>query len=281
MNVQIVIDSTSDITPQMAKAMGNVHIMPLTVSFGNEHFQDGIDITPETFYTRLVHDSNVPTTTQPLPGYVMELVSHLSKETDQILILTLSQKLSGTYQSALYTKKTLESPGCRIEVLDTQLTTLGHGLRAVRASDMAKEGANLDQILEELRKPHNYLAGVMYFDTLKYLARGGRIGKAQSLLGAMLSFKPIITVQDGEVSPVTRVRSHQAGMDYLYNYAASRKNIRYLGVEHANTPEVAESLIDRLGNIFPKEKIIRSRIGPVIGTSIGPNAVCVVAWADA
>jgi Uncharacterized protein conserved in bacteria len=81
LNVQIVIDSTSDITPQMAKAMGNVHIMPLTVSFGNEHFQDGIDITPETFYTRLVHDSNVPTTTQPLPGYVMELVSRLSKET--------------------------------------------------------------------------------------------------------------------------------------------------------------------------------------------------------
>jgi DegV family protein with EDD domain len=110
LNVQIVIDSTSDITPQMAKAMGNVHIMPLTVSFGNEHFQDGIDITPEEFYTRLPQDENIPTTTQPLPGYVIELVTRLSEETDQILILTLSQKLSGTYQSALYTKKLWKAP---------------------------------------------------------------------------------------------------------------------------------------------------------------------------
>ncbi|MFH1169771.1 MAG: DegV family protein, partial [Chloroflexota bacterium] len=116
---------------------------------------------------------------------------------------------------------------------------------------------------------------IMFFDTLKYLAKGGRIGKAQGLLGSVLSVKPILTVKDGEVSPVTRVRSRAAGMDYLYNFVAGFSGIEGLAVEYATTPEDAAVLVERLGAIYPKEKIFRLTVSPVMGTYTGPHVLSV------
>ena len=115
----------------------------------------------------------------------------------------------------------------------------------------------------------------MYFDTLKFLAKGGRIGKAQGLLGALLSFKPILTMKDGEVSPVTRVRSRNAGLEYLYNHAAAFTKVEKMAVEYATTPEDADQLIKRLSSIFPKVTIYKSTIGSVVGTYAGPGVVAV------
>jgi len=114
-----------------------------------------------------------------------------------------------------------------------------------------------------------------YFDTLKYLAKGGRIGKAQGLLGAMLSIKPILTVKDGEMSPVTKLRSRTAGMDYLYNFVAGFPKAEGLAVEHATTPDDADKLVERFSSVFPKERIYRSTISPVVGTHAGPDALAV------
>jgi len=114
----------------------------------------------------------------------------------------------------------------------------------------------------------------MYFETLKYLAKGGRIGKAQGLLGSLLSIKPIITLEDGEVAPVTRVRSKKAGMDHLYKLVAGYgNNIEALAVEHATTPEDADRFVDMLADIYPRDQIIRSTVSPVLGTYMGPNVV--------
>jgi DegV family protein with EDD domain len=116
----------------------------------------------------------------------------------------------------------------------------------------------------------------MFFDTLKYLAKGGRIGKARSFLGSMLSVKPILTMRDGEVSPLTRMRSRAAGKDYLYDFVYSFANrIEALAVEHATSFEEAEALVERLDSIFPKEKIYRSTVSPVIGTYVGPHVLSV------
>jgi DegV family protein with EDD domain len=112
-----------------------------------------------------------------------------------------------------------------------------------------------------------------FFDTLKYLAKGGRIGKAQGLLGSMLSVKPILTVRDGEMAPLTRVRSVNAGLDYLYNVVAGFSSIEGIAVEHATTPDDADKLVERLSTLFPKERIFRSIISPVVGTYAGPNAL--------
>ncbi len=273
MAVKIVTDSLSDITSDIAKGLG-ITVVPLTVSFGKESFLDRVTMTTDEFYYRLTHDPIWPTTTQPPPGDFINVYNKLAEETDEILVITLSTKLSGTYQSALNAKSLVEKK-CRIELIDSQTVAMGLGLIVIAAAKAAQAGANLDEVADLVRRamPRSHL--IAYFDTLKYLAKGGRIGKAQGLLGAMLSIKPILTVKDGEMSPLTKLRSRAAGMDYLYNSVASFPHIEELAVEYCTTPDDADKLVERLSSLFPKERIYRSTLSPVVGTYAGPGAMAV------
>jgi len=273
MAVKIVTDSLSDITSDIAQGLG-ITVVPLTVSFGKESFLDRVTMTTDEFYYKLTHDATWPTTTQPSPGVFADVYNKLAEETDEILAITLSSKLSGTYESALNAKSLVEKE-CRIEVIDSLTVAMGLGLIVIAAAKEIQKGANLDEVADLVRRamPRSHL--VAYFDTLKYLAKGGRIGKAQGLLGAMLSVKPILTVKDGEMSPLTRLRSRTAGMDYLYNFVAGFSRIEELAVEHATTPDDADRLVERLSSVFPKERICRSTISPVVGTYAGPGAMAV------
>ena len=271
MTVKIVTDTLSDITGDLAKEWG-ITIVPLYVRFGKQIFRDRVEITSEEFYRRLVNETTLPSTTQPTPNDFAEVYQKLAQETDEILVVVVSSKLSGTYQSATQAKDYVKGK-CRIEIVDSLTVAMAEGLIVISAARAVKEGANLAKVAEMARKavPRSHL--IAYFDTLKYLAKGGRIGKAQGLLGSVLSVKPILTVKDGEMAPLTRVRSLNAGLDYLYNIAAGFKNIEGLAVEHATTPRDADALVARLGSLFPRERIYRSVISPVIGTYAGPNAL--------
>ena len=271
MAVKIVTDSLSDITDDLARELG-ITVVPLYVRFGEEVYRDRVEMTTDEFYHKLVHGDTFPTTTQPPPGDFVDVYKKLAKETDEILVIVVSSKLSGTYQSALQAKDMVEAK-CRIEVIDSQTVAMGLGLIVIEAAKAAKAGANLDKLADLVRKaiPRSHL--IIYFDTLKYLAKGGRIGKAQGLMGAMLSIKPILTVKDGEMAPLTRVRSPAAGMDYLYNFVPGFSKIEALAVEHATTPDEADGLVERLSSIVPKERIYRSIVSPVLGTHAGPNAL--------
>ena len=273
MAVKIVTDSLSDITGDLAQELG-VTVVPLTVFFGQESFLDRVTMTTDEFYYRLTHGAIWPTTTQPPPVDFINVYNKLAKETDEILVVTLSSKLSGTYQSAMQAKDMMEGK-CRIEVIDSLMVAMSLGLIVISAAKAAKAGANLDALVGLVRKAMSRSHLIAYFDTLKYLAKGGRIGKAQGLLGAMLSIKPILTVKDGEMSPLTRLRSKAAGMDYLYNSAASYSHIEELAVEHATTPDEADELVERLSSLHPKERIYRSTLSPVVGTHAGPGAMAV------
>ena len=273
MAVKIVTDSLSDITPEFAQELG-ITTVPLYVRFGEEIYRDRVEITTDEFYHRLVHGEVFPTTTQPSPGDFLEIFNKLAKETDEILVIVVSSKLSGTYQSALQAKSLFEGK-CRIEVIDSMKVAMSLGLIVISVVKAAKAGAKLDEVAHLVRQamPRSHL--IAYFETLKYLAKGGRIGKAQGMLGAMLSIKPILTVRDGEMAPLTRVRSRTAGMDYLYNFVAGFSNIEGLAVEHATTPADAEALVERLNPVFPRERIYRSTVSPVVGTYAGPGAMAV------
>jgi DegV family protein with EDD domain len=273
MTVKIITDSLSDITSDIAEGLG-VTVIPLTVLFGHETFLDRVTITTDEFYHKLTHGNVWPTTTQPAPGDFVNVYNELAKETDEILVVTLSSKLSGTYQSALSAKGMVKDK-CRIEIIDSQSVAMGLGLIVIAASKKAKAGANLDELTDSVRNAMARSHFIVYFDTLKYLAKGGRIGKAQGLLGAMLSVKPILTIKEGEMSPVTRLRSLVAGMDYLYNFIAGFPNIEELAVEHATTPEEADRLVERLNPVFPKERIFKSTISPVLGVYGGPGAMAI------
>ncbi len=273
MTVKIVTDSLSDITSDIAQELG-VTIVPLTVTFGKESFLDRVTMTTDEFYYRLTHDAAWPTTTQPSPGDFINIYNKLVEETDEILVVTLSSKLSGTYESALNAKSLVEKE-CRIEVIDSLTVAMGLGLIVISAAKAAQAGANLDKVVDLVHRAMSRSHLIAYFDTLKYLAKGGRIGKAKGLLGAMLSIKPILTVKDGEMSEKTKLRSRMAGMDYLYDFVASFPHIEELAVEHATTPDDADKLVERLNSVFPKERIYRSTISPVVGTYAGPSAMAV------
>lgn len=274
MAVKIVTDTLSDITGDLAEQLG-VTVVPLYVRFGEEVYRDRIDITSEDFYRRLITEPKLPSTTQPTPNDFTEVFQKLAQETDEILVIVVSSKLSGTYQSAIQARDYLKDK-CHIVIVDSMSVAMGQGLIVVSAVNAVKNGASLEVVADMARKASSRSHLIAYFDTLKYLAKGGRIGKAKEFLGSMLSVKQILTVKDGEMAPLTRVRSMRAGLDYLAHTVASyRDRIEGLAVEHTTNPEDANVLVERISSIFPKKHILRSIISPVIGTYSGPNAMAV------
>ena len=273
MTVKIVTDSTSDITAEEGAALG-ISVIPLTVLFGRETYLDRVTITTEEFYHRLITGDVFPTTTQPSPAEFAELYDKLADETDEILVLTISAKLSGTYDSATNAASTMEKK-CRVEVIDSERAAMGLGLVAIAAAEAAANGAGLDELVALTRETLSRSHWICYFDTLKYLAKGGRIGRAKLLLGSMLSFKQILTIKDGEVSPVTRRRSQAAGTEYLYDFVTGFTSVAGLAVEHTTLPDEADRLASRLAEVYPDITIRRSVVSPVLGTYGGPNALAV------
>jgi DegV family protein with EDD domain len=274
MTVKIVTDSLSDITGDLAAQLG-ITVVPLYVRFGEEVYRDRVDITSEDFYRRLVKEPKLPSTTQPTPNDFTEVFQKLAQETDEILVIVVSSKLSGTYQSAMQARDYLKGK-CHIVIVDSMSVAMGQGLIVVSAVNAVKEGASLEKVSDMARKAHARSHLFAYFDTLKYLAKGGRIGRAKEFLGAMLSVKQLLTVRDGEMAPLTRVRSMRAGLDYLTNVVSGYRNrIEGLAVEHTTNPEDADILVERLDAIYPKARILRSIISPVVGTYSGPKAMAI------
>jgi len=273
MTVKIVTDTLCDITGDLAEELG-ITVLPVYVRFGEDVYRDRVEITTEEFYRRLVTDAAFPSTTQPTPKDFLDVYEKLAKEADEILVVNLSSKLSGTYQSALQAKDMFEGK-CRIEVIDSQLVIMGMGLVVIAVAKAVQAGANLDEAVALVHRAIPRSHSVMLMDTLKYLAKGGRIGKAQNLLGSLLSVKEILTLKDGEVAPQTRVRTRAAGIDYLCNFVSGFPHIEHLAVEHTTTPDDANKLVERLSSLFPKEQIYISTVSPVIGAYVGPQVLSV------
>jgi DegV family protein with EDD domain len=269
-----VTDSLSDLTSDL---IGNLDItlVPLTVLFGHETYLDRVTISTDEFYHRLVHGDIWPTSTQPSPQDFANTYDKLAETTNEILTIILSSRLSGTYQSAMAGKSLMKAKKCRIEVIDSQTVAGGLGLVVLAVAKEAQKGINLDKLVEFTRKTLKRSHFIVYFDTLKYLSKGGRIGKAASLLGSVLSIKPILNVKEGEMSPVTRVRSPAAGIAYLNNFISSFQNIETVSIEHTTTIENADELARLFSVTHPKIPILRSTVSPVLGVYGGPNAIAV------
>jgi DegV family protein with EDD domain len=273
MVVKIVTDSSADLPAQLAQELG-ITVVPLYLRFGEEVFRDRVDISEDEFYERLQHDPIHPSTTQPSPQDFASVYQKLSPEADGIVSILISSKLSGTYNSALQGKELIEK-GCPIEVVDSQTLTMGLGLVNIAAATAAKAGKGLSEVLAEARQaiPNIHLLGLL--DTLKYLLLGGRIGKAKALLGSILNVKPLLRLQDGEVVPVGQVRTRAKGIDRLFEFVKSTAEIQDLAVVYNTTPDEAQSLAERIGSIFAKEKIRMARVGPTLGIHMGPGALVV------
>ncbi len=272
MPVRIITDSTADIPPQVAAEYG-IRVMPLYVHFGNEVYRDGIDLKPDEFYPRLVANKTLPTTSTVAPVEFAQMCDELSKETNEILAITLSSKLSATYDVALQGRDLRKDKKCRVEVLDSKLFSMALGLVVIGAARRAREGASLDDVVESAKGLYSRIHVRMTFDTLEYVRKGGRIGAAEAFMGRMLDVKPILTLKDGMATPVVRRRTRAKAIEYLRKFAASFDSIAELAVAYTTTPEDAVGLINDLDDVFPKERVYLSVIGPVLGTHLGPGAL--------
>lgn len=271
--VKIVCDSTADIPDEITTRLG-ITTVPINVIFGTETYRDRMDITPEQFYKRLAESKIFPTTAAQSPGYFSELFTLLSKQTDEILVILFSSKISATYESAIQARD-LVGNIAKIEIIDSYQTCGALGLPVIRAAEAAQGGARMEDLVEPVKdwcsRSHVY----MVFDTLEYLVKGGRVGRAQALLGGLLKITPVLTLRDGVVTPVQRTRSRAQAIDTLVNLVKSARSIEGLMIQHASTPGDLEILADKLAEYYPGEKTYRNFVSPIIGAHTGPHVLSV------
>jgi DegV family protein with EDD domain len=271
--VKVVTDSCSDITPQLAQELG-ITVVPLYVQFGDETYRDNVDLGTEEFYHKLETSKIHPTTSTATPADFASVFTELVKETKEILTITLSEKFSATYAAALQGKSMVKKD-CQIEVIDSREGAGAQMLLVILAAQMARAGASLDNIIDQVRKAIPRIHIRMTFDTLEYLRRGGRIGKAQAFLGGLLKVNPILGIKDGAVFPIARSRNRNQAMDLMVNFVKGFSQIEAVAIEDATTPDDLQTLAERLKDVVPPERIYRSRVSPVVGTNVGPHVLAV------
>jgi DegV family protein with EDD domain len=210
------------------------------------------------------------TTSQPTPADFAQVYRKLLKETDEIVSIQVTSKLSGTYQSALRGRDSISGKHY-IEVIDSLTTTMGLGLLTITAARLAQAGASLSAIVEEMKKsiPKTHVWGM--FDTLKYALRGGRLGKAKALLGSVLPVKALLTMHDGELHPTGFARTRAKGIERLIDNVKNCLNIQDIAVVHSTTPDEAQNLHKRINSICDNIPIYISRLGPALGVHGGPG----------
>ena len=273
MTLKIVTDSTADLPPRLAGDLG-VTVVPVYVRFGDQVYRDRVDISEDEFYQRSLHDPIHPSTTQPTPQDFADVYQKLSQEAEGIISIHLSSKLSGTYNSALQGKELVDTK-CPIEVIDSQVLTLSLGLLVIATTTIAKSGKNIQQVVEEIKQTIPSIHLLALFDTLKYLALGGRIGKVQALLGSVLSVKPMLTIKDGELVPAGRVRSRTRGINRLVDFVKNAVDIQDMAIVYNTTLDEAQALVGQMGSRLPKERIRLARLGPALGVHAGPGILLV------
>jgi DegV family protein with EDD domain len=268
--VAVVVDSTADI-PEATRTELGIATVPLSINFGSASYRDGIDMTTDEFYQRLVQDDTHPSTSQPSPGAFAEVYEELAREHDGIISIHLGGKLSGTVRSAEQAKELV--PNVPINIIDSGSVSMGFGFLGIEAAQMAREGQSLEEISAQLEAMLPKIRLWAVLDTLKYLERGGRIGRTRAFLGTLLSVKPIIQIKDSEVLPTEQVRTHKKAISRMVELASAEGPYRRLAVLHSTSQGFAEELADRLGTIHPHSEIVVAQLTGVIGVHGGPGVV--------
>jgi DegV family protein with EDD domain len=272
-NTAIVLDSTADF-PDGLRRFPNWRIVPLYVRFGDESFRDYEELAPTEFYERLRHAAVSPTTSQPTPGDFLAAYEELAGYA-RVLSLHIPQKMSGTVESA---RRAAEDLGDgRVRAIDSGSVSAGLAILALAVQRRLARGTTdkeIDELVERFRRQSRVIWTV---DTLEFLAKGGRIGKAAAMAGTLLNIKPILGIEDGEVVPLKRVRgAHKAFLEFAKAFEAGSRDTPTLrvGIAHADAPDRLAALHELAGRVRPQAVIdVETMLGAVVGTHSGPGAV--------
>jgi len=274
MTVRVVTDSTADLPPEVVQELG-ITVIPLPILFGDEVCHDGVDLTSEEFFERLTTSPVLPRTSQPPVGVFLETYRKLAPETNEIVSIHITARGSGTCESALQAGKSLgDSP--RVEIVDSESASMGIGFQVIAAARAARAGASLEGVVAAARSVCRRVHALALLETLEYLRRGGRIGRAQAFLGSVLNLKPIIAIRDGVVQPVARVRTRARALDQLFQYSMAHGDLEDVAIMHGTTPEDAEMLARRVREHLPDVPIYIGRLGPALGVHGGPGIIGIV-----
>lgn len=271
MTVRIVADSTSDIPTQVAEELG-ITVVPAYVVLGGKSYRDRVDISEEEFYSRLSQDSLFPTTSVPSPQDFAEVYNRLARETNEIISIHITSKESGTYNSALLARDLVDKR-CRVEVVDSSHVSMSCGLLVIAAAKEAASGASMEQVLETVRQSIPNIHLLIMLDTIKYVVKGGRLSKAQGLLGAVLKVRPLVTLRDGDLVPTGMTRTKAKAVERLHDFVKGFSGVKEMAVGYTTAYDEAKSLADRMKALFPEAPIYLVRVGPALGSHAGPGAM--------
>lgn len=273
--IALVTDSGADL-PQELIERHQIVVVPLYVNWKGETYRDGVDIVPESFYPLLRTEKTLPSTSQPTPGTYLELFEDLLAQGKDVLCLTLSSGLSGTYSSAITARGMLEAQD-RVEVVDTLAASIGQGLLVLEAARLAEAGKNLKEIIPLLRQKISCLRSIFTINTLDNLVKGGRLSALQGGLGTLLDIKPVLHLDEhGKITPLTKVRSRKKALAQLAA-EVEKQGVdlqgQIMGVSHAHDPETGAEMAALLKEKFGAAQVVVGEIGAVIGTHTGEGCI--------
>ncbi len=278
--IAIVTDSTCDIPIELRQEY-QIEVVPLTIVWGEEQFRDGVDMDPEDFYQRLKKDPEIPTTSQPTLGEMQAAYEEVIKNgAEEIVVLTISSAMSGTYESASRAGENVDVP---VHVHDSRSNSMSLGWQVLAAARVREKGGDVQAMLEAADQARQKMVYLISLDTLKFLHKGGRIGGASHFIGNLLNLKPQISVnhQTGEVEGGRRSRTRKKALkdlyqDFLQNIE-SVENLR-VAVLHNAALEAAEELVEKIRHELDPDEIILSIVSPILGVHTGPGAVAICGY---
>lgn len=269
-SVAVVIDSTADLAPAIQERFGLV-MVPLIVNWDGRTYRDKVDLSTAEFYRRLRTTKGLPKTGSPsLAAFETTFREQLERH-DSVISINLSARLSGTYQVACRAAESVDPR--RIRVVDSTSVSICIGWLAEIAATLGRDGSSPDQIVERLTEARGRLRVLALLDTLEFLQRGGRIGRAAALAGTLLSVKPILGVRDGEVAPVERVRTMNGALRRLVELVQGEGPLERIGVIDGDAPTNAATVAETLASRYRELSVDRGELGPVLGVHAGPGVV--------
>jgi len=275
MKIKIITDSVSDIPKKIQQEL-NIDVVPLSVNFGNNSYYDDVDLTNKEFFEKLKNANKLPTTSQVSPGEFKNVFEENLKEYNQIICITMSKKMSGTYEAANIAKKLLSTD--KITIIDSKAISFGYGLIVIDAARNVQKGLKYNEIIENINYNVENLVNLFIVDTLEYLQKGGRLSVTEAIIGNVLKIKPILTIKDGKLTSINKVRGRKKAMNYIFEYLEDSKydfTNKTIGFFHAEDEKYLESFISEINEKYQIGEILKSEVGSVVGTHAGPGCIAI------
>jgi DegV family protein with EDD domain len=275
MTVKIVTDSGADLPLSLAREL-DITVVPVYLRFGDKVYRDGVDISPDEFYAKLMSSPVLPSTSAPSPGDFAQAYRDVASSSDEIVSIHITRRHSTTYDAALLGREMMDKARQRIEVIDSEGVTMWQGLVVLAAARAAEAGCGQYQVVKTVKETIRQMRALALLDTIKYITRGGRVGNVFSKVESILNLKALLTLRGGVLRPAGLARNRSKGIGRIREFIRSAFHIEELAIVYSTTHDDAQKLSDYTISLFPHIVPNIVRLGPALGVHAGPGAIVAV-----